>query len=106
MGFGARVTRYRVSDDPNYLSAGQVKRRFGDKSDMWIWRYIRQHGFPQPVRFGGPKSARHWRLSEIEEWERSRTLTQRRTDQHDTQNLNLQNGLSVRPVTSSDSRVS
>jgi predicted DNA-binding transcriptional regulator AlpA len=31
---------------------------------------MREHGFPQPVQFGGPRSVRRWKLSEIEAWER------------------------------------
>ena len=58
--------RIRIADDPKYLTVGQVKRRFGDVSDMWIWRAM------QPVRFGGPTSARHWLISDIEQWERVR----------------------------------
>jgi predicted DNA-binding transcriptional regulator AlpA len=61
----------RVSDDARYLTAGQIRERFG-VSDMWIWRYMRSHDFPRPVRFGGPTSARHWLLIEIELWERDR----------------------------------
>jgi predicted DNA-binding transcriptional regulator AlpA len=64
--------RIRVADDPQYLTIGQVRRRFGDVSDMWVWRYMRRHGFPKAVKFGGPTSARHWLLSEIEQWERER----------------------------------
>jgi predicted DNA-binding transcriptional regulator AlpA len=60
--------RIRVSDDARYLTIGQVRERFG-VSTMWVWRYMRQHGFPQPVQFGGPTSARHWLLADIETWE-------------------------------------
>jgi predicted DNA-binding transcriptional regulator AlpA len=63
--------RIRVSDDARYLTIGQVRERFS-VSDMWVWRYMRQHGFPQPVQFGGPTSARHWLLADIENWERER----------------------------------
>ena len=63
--------RIRVSDDARYLTAGQVRERFG-VSDMWIYRHIKQHGFPKPVRFGGSMSARHWLRSDIEEWEHER----------------------------------
>jgi predicted DNA-binding transcriptional regulator AlpA len=63
--------RIRVSDDTRYLTIGQVRERFG-VSDMWVWRHIRDHGFPKAVKFGGPISARHWLLSEIEHWERER----------------------------------
>jgi predicted DNA-binding transcriptional regulator AlpA len=63
--------RIRVSDDVRYLTIGQVRERFG-VSAMWVYRYMRDHRFPKPVRFGGKTSARHWLLSEIEEWERDR----------------------------------
>jgi predicted DNA-binding transcriptional regulator AlpA len=66
--------RIRVSDDVRYLTAGQVRVRFGGVSDMWLWRYIRDHGFPKPVRFGGPTSARHWLISDIEQWAHQRRL--------------------------------
>jgi hypothetical protein len=33
---------------------------------------MRDHGFPKPVRFGGKTSARHWLLTDIEQWERER----------------------------------
>jgi predicted DNA-binding transcriptional regulator AlpA len=65
--------RYRihVSTDARYLTIGQVRERFG-VSDMWVWRHMRRHGFPKPVQFGGPTSARHWLLTDIEHWERER----------------------------------
>jgi predicted DNA-binding transcriptional regulator AlpA len=63
--------RIRVAEDARYLTIGQVRERFG-VSDMWVWRYMRQHGFPKPVQFGGRTSARHWLLSDIEQWERER----------------------------------
>jgi predicted DNA-binding transcriptional regulator AlpA len=63
--------RIRVSDDARYLTIGQVRERFG-VSDMWVWRYTRDHGFPRPVQIGGPTSARHWLLTDIEQWQRER----------------------------------
>jgi predicted DNA-binding transcriptional regulator AlpA len=63
--------RIRVSDDTRYLTIGQVRERFG-VSDMWVWRHMRAHGFPRPVQFGGPTSARHWLITDIETWERER----------------------------------
>jgi predicted DNA-binding transcriptional regulator AlpA len=62
----------RVSDDARYLTAGQLRERYG-VSDMWLWRYMRDHRFPKPVKFGGATSARHWLLTEVEQWERERT---------------------------------
>jgi predicted DNA-binding transcriptional regulator AlpA len=64
--------RICVSNDVHYLTVGQVRERYG-VSAMWIWRHMRDHGFPKPVRFGGPKSARHWLVSAIEQWETERT---------------------------------
>jgi predicted DNA-binding transcriptional regulator AlpA len=61
----------RVSDDSAYLTIGQVRERFG-VSAMWVHRYMKQHGFPAPIKFGGPTSARHWRLADIQKWERER----------------------------------
>jgi predicted DNA-binding transcriptional regulator AlpA len=63
--------RYRVSSDVRYLTIGQIRERYG-VSDMWVWRYMKRHGFPRPVQFGGPTSARHWKLSDLETWERDR----------------------------------
>jgi len=63
--------RIRVSDDVRYLTIGQIRERFG-VSDMLVWRHMRQHGFPKPVQFVGPTSARHWKLSDIETWVRER----------------------------------
>jgi predicted DNA-binding transcriptional regulator AlpA len=60
-----------ISDDARYLTAGQIRERFG-VSDMWIYRYIKQHDFPRPIRFGGPTSVRHWLRSDVEQWERAR----------------------------------
>ena len=51
-----------------YLTAGQVRARFGDASRMWLHRRLQKDGFPSPVRFGG--RTRHFRLSEVEAWEK------------------------------------
>jgi predicted DNA-binding transcriptional regulator AlpA len=63
--------RIQVSDDARFLTSGQIRERY-NCSDMSIYRHMAAHGFPKPVKFGGPTSARRWRLSEIEEWERER----------------------------------
>jgi predicted DNA-binding transcriptional regulator AlpA len=60
------------SDDARYFTAGQIRERFG-VSDMWIFRRLKDGGFPQPVRFGpGKSSPRFWKRSDIEEWERAK----------------------------------
>jgi predicted DNA-binding transcriptional regulator AlpA len=78
--------RIRVSDDLRYLTIGQVRERFG-VSDMWVYRYMRDHGFPKPVRFGGKTSARHWLLSDIEQWERDRSSRNSRDLQQSIERL-------------------
>jgi predicted DNA-binding transcriptional regulator AlpA len=65
--------RIDVSADARYLTIGQVRERFC-VSDMWVWRYMRDHDFPKPVKFGGPTSARHWLLTDIEQWECSKAV--------------------------------
>jgi predicted DNA-binding transcriptional regulator AlpA len=63
-----------VRDDPVYLSASQVKARYGQVSDMWLYRRLHFDNFPQPVRLGGggPRSRRMWRLADLESWETER----------------------------------
>lgn len=55
-----------------FLTKAKVKRRYGDVSDMWIFRKQRDAGFPAAVYFG-EGSRPYWRRSDLEEWER-RTL--------------------------------
>lgn len=52
-----------------FLTARQTRARYGDISDMWLWR--RQHdesGFPKPMVV---EKRRFWRLSELIAWERA-----------------------------------
>jgi predicted DNA-binding transcriptional regulator AlpA len=65
-----RTTHIRISTNSVYVTTGQVRERFSC-SDMWIYRHIRDHGFPQPIRFGGRTSARRWRVADIEAWEKA-----------------------------------
>jgi len=51
------------------LASGQVRKRYGDCSEMWLYR--REHdnsGFPKPLRING---RRFWRLSELLAYERT-----------------------------------
>ena len=51
-----------------FLTARQVRARYGGVSHLWIFRKQRDHGFPMhATRFGGQR--RHWLLSDLEEWE-------------------------------------
>jgi predicted DNA-binding transcriptional regulator AlpA len=54
-----------------YLKTAQVRRRYGDISDMTIWRWLKDEelGFPRPLRI---KRERFWKLSELTGWEQRR----------------------------------
>jgi predicted DNA-binding transcriptional regulator AlpA len=53
------------------LTAKQVRSRLGGVSNTWLFRRMRDEGFPQPAsRFGGRQ--RYWLLSELLEWELSK----------------------------------
>jgi predicted DNA-binding transcriptional regulator AlpA len=52
-----------------YLTAAQLRTRYGGVSHMWIERIMgRDPTFPHPTTFGS--MFRFWRLDEIEAWER------------------------------------
>ena len=67
--------RVRTSDDPLFLTIGQVRARYGDVSVMWVNRHIKQNGMPAGIRFGGKISARHWSIAELEAWEAKRSAS-------------------------------
>jgi predicted DNA-binding transcriptional regulator AlpA len=54
-----------------YLTATQVRARYGGVSDMTLWRWLRDKdlGFPKPCRIN---RLRYWKDSELTEWERTR----------------------------------
>lgn len=54
-----------------YLTAAQVRVRFGGVSDMALWRWINSPttGFPKPVKIG---QRRYFRLDEIEAFEEAK----------------------------------
>ena len=58
-------------DSDVYLDAPAVKRRYGGRSDMALWRWARDPklGFPQPIYI---QKNRYWRLVDLIEWERKR----------------------------------
>jgi hypothetical protein len=57
-------------DDERLLTAAQVKRRYGNASDMWLWRRLHDSsGFPEPLLICG---RRFWRMGALIAWERSR----------------------------------
>jgi predicted DNA-binding transcriptional regulator AlpA len=68
-GDGAHnMSRNQQDSESEYLTASQVRARYGGASDMWLFRRIRDHGFPAPVHFGTP--IRYFRISEVIRWER------------------------------------
>jgi hypothetical protein len=54
-----------------FLTARQVRLRYGGVSDMTIYRWLRhpELGFCRPIVIG---NRRYWRLSDLEEFERRR----------------------------------
>ncbi len=53
--------------DGGYLTAGQVRARYGGRSDMWLWRRLEDDPhFPKPMRV---KTKRYWRVADLLEWE-------------------------------------
>ena len=54
--------------DGVFLSAAQVRRRYGDVSDMTLWRWQNHPtmDFPTPTYFG---RLRFWRIADLEAWE-------------------------------------
>ena len=69
----------RQTEADVFLSARDVKRRYGNVSDMWLYR--REHeensDFPKPLRICG---RRYWRASDLSAWEASRTEKQGASD--------------------------
>src|SRR6266576_2451054 len=55
--------------DDYFLSAVQVRQRYGNASDMWLWRRLRDDSeFPRPIEI---RKRRYWKLSELIAWERA-----------------------------------
>jgi predicted DNA-binding transcriptional regulator AlpA len=70
-GSCASDDRYLNSDD-RYLNARQVRARYADASDMWLWRRLNDNsGFPKPLEICG---RRFWKLSALVAWERNRAV--------------------------------
>jgi predicted DNA-binding transcriptional regulator AlpA len=63
----AAGTGYQDQDEV-FLTAPQVRRRYGGLSDMALWRWLNNPalGFPQPVDIGG---RRYFKLSELQKFE-------------------------------------
>jgi hypothetical protein len=57
-----------MDKDEVFLTSAQVKRRYGGRTDMslWRWEHDAKLGFPQPIEISG---RRYWRLSELQRFE-------------------------------------
>ena len=57
--------------DEIYLTSAKVMRRYGDITDMTLWRWLQdpKMRFPQPVYLG---RLRYWKLRDLQKWERAR----------------------------------
>jgi predicted DNA-binding transcriptional regulator AlpA len=53
-----------------FLTSRQVRERYGNASDMWLWRRENEPGstFPKPIRIN---KRRFWRECDLVDWERS-----------------------------------
>jgi predicted DNA-binding transcriptional regulator AlpA len=66
-----------------YLTAGQLRTRYGGRSDMWLDRIMkRDSAFPRPISIG---RYRYWDLAAIEAYERDIAAKRdtRGTQRHD-----------------------
>ena len=53
--------------DDVLFPATKVRKRYGDCSDMWLWRKLREDPeFPKPILING---RRYWWLSQLRTWE-------------------------------------
>jgi predicted DNA-binding transcriptional regulator AlpA len=59
--------RRNFAPEDRFLNSRQVRRRYGDSSDMWLWRRLNdQSGFPPPINISG---RRFWKLNDLVAWE-------------------------------------
>ncbi len=68
-----RLREFAMDSEDVHLSAPQVRRRYGARSDMWLWRLLRDNrsGFPKPLVIN---NRRYWLLSELRQWEASQAF--------------------------------
>ena len=53
----------------HFLTSGQLRERYGGRSDMWLDRIMRSdRRFPRPIKIG---RYRFWDLAAVEQYERS-----------------------------------
>lgn len=63
-----------LQESETYITAPQLRVRFGGRSDVWLWRLLNDEraNFPKPVIV---RSQRYFPLSEVEAWEVSHRAT-------------------------------
>ena len=52
------------------ITAPQLRARFGGRSDVWLWRLLKDEraNFPRPVMVRG---VRYFKLCEVQQWEKA-----------------------------------
>jgi predicted DNA-binding transcriptional regulator AlpA len=65
------------SSNDRYLTAAEVRQRYGNCTDVTIWRWIRDPrvAFPSPVKLGAG-GLNYWWLPTLREWETRRSEKQ------------------------------
>jgi hypothetical protein len=59
-----------------YISAAQLRARYGNVSHMWVERRLQNDpAFPKPIYFG---RLRFWAIAELEQYERNAAAATRR----------------------------
>ena len=59
-------------ENKTFLTSKHVRERYGVTTmTLWRWCRYREGGFPCPMKLGGTRN--YWRLSDLLEWEASRT---------------------------------
>ena len=68
---------HTASRDGRCATAAQVRSRYGNISDMTLWRWLQDANlrFPKPLTING---RRYWKISDLEAWEISQTSKERR----------------------------
>jgi predicted DNA-binding transcriptional regulator AlpA len=58
------------SNQSRYITSAQLRARFGNISDMTLWRWLHrpEMSFPKPAII---ERRRDWRTAEIDSWEES-----------------------------------
>ena len=58
-------------DTTVFMSARQVRERYGNRSDMALWRWLRDEklNFPKPLYIN---QFRYWKLADLTAWEQGR----------------------------------